>query len=308
MKKNIIFITIIIFINFIGASPALAQTLSLSLWPPLLEATMQPGRSITAVYKLTNNSDRPLQITPQVYPFEPQGSSGQIKLKSSISSSGLPQPLFSFESGQKLGQAFALPQGETKELVLKIATPKELSEKDYYYTLLFSTAEVPFENQAEGGKTGTISQIGSNLLITVSHLGQPALLGTIVEFSAPKIIDSFSAAKFNLVLENRGKNLWKPFGEIAIESLFKEKSEVELLQQNVLSYSSRQLNLELFRPKIPFGPFKAKLSLTLNEEGPSLSSETTFWYFPYKALGIIFVLVLTILLVRKITKKGEINP
>ncbi|HUV72472.1 MAG TPA: hypothetical protein VMW25_05705, partial [Clostridia bacterium] len=241
---------------------------------------MQPGRSITAVYKLTNNSDRPLEITPQIYPFEPQDESGQIKIKFLTPKSSLPQPLFSFESREKLGEPFTVTFGETKELVLKITLPKNLSEKDYYYTLLFSTAEIAFENQAEGGKSGAVSQIGGNILITTSQLGKPSLLGAISSFSAPTIIDSFSATDFAVILENRGKNLWKPFGEIKIKGFFKEKTEIKVLEQNVLAYSSRKLSLEPFRPRIPLGPFKAKLDLTLNQEGPSLSSEINFWYLP----------------------------
>ena len=304
MKKSTAIIIFIIIINFIFTFPAHAQTLSLSLWPPLLEATMQPGRSITAVYKLTNNSDRPLEITPQIYPFEPQDESGQIKIKFLTPKSSLPQPLFSFESREKLGEPFTVTFGETKELVLKITLPKNLSEKDYYYTLLFSTAEIAFENQAEGGKSGAVSQIGGNILITTSQLGKPSLLGAISSFSAPTIIDSFSATDFAVILENRGKNLWKPFGEIKIKGFFKEKTEIKVLEQNVLDYSSRKLSLEPFRPRIPLGPFKAKLDLTLNQEGPSLSSEINFWYLPYKALGIILLFTLAVILVRKTTKRA----
>jgi hypothetical protein len=276
---------------------AYAQTLSLSLWPPLLEVMMQPGKTITQVYKLTNNSDHELQITPRILPFEPEGEEGEIKINFSSPASTLTLPHFSFASREKFNQAFLLPVGETREMVLKINLPPNNPEKDYYYTLLFSTGEEPVSTrEGEASQSTTVAQIGSNILFTASQTGQPNLLGRIVLFSTPPVIDSFSPTNFRVILENGGRIFWKPFGQIEISGPFDQKSEIPLREQNVLANSSRRLTIDSYRPSWPIGPFKAKLEFSLNENGQKLSSQITFWYFPYKlTIGIILLIFLLFL-------------
>jgi len=302
IKKIYIGIATLALLFGCSMRPIYGQTLSLSLWPPLLEVMMQPGRTVTQVYKLTNNSDHGLKITPQIFPFEPSGTTGQIKIKFLSS----PPNFVSFDSGEKFNQPFSISVGEIKEMVLKISLPGDNSEKDYYYTLLFSSAEEALGSKdiQDKSQTGSVTQIGTNILITASKIGKPVLLGKITEFSAPMIIDSFSPVPFNVTLENWGKTLWKPFGRIVITGIFKQRQDLKILEQNILANSSRQLALSLFRPKIPFGPYKALLEFTLNEDGPKLFTEITFWYLPYKAGAVILILLLLVTVIKKV-KKGQ---
>lgn len=280
-----------------------AQSLSLSLWPPLLEVMIQPGRAVTQVYKLTNNSDRELTVIPVIYPFSPQGDSGQIKISTIEDKNNF----FSFASGEKLNQPFPLPVGQTKDLVLRIFIPKNSPESDFYYTLLFSTTAAPNETFAEGGQTTSVTQIGGNILLTVSKTGKPVILGRISRFYAPLIIDSFSPVSFEVVLENWGKAFWKPNGAIKISGILKQKDEIKLLEQNVLTNSARRLSVSPWKPKLPLGPFKAKLSFipvegTSPEEtsGQELATDISFWYLPCKALGILIAVIFSLVLIKKI--------
>jgi len=284
------------FLLFNLTKPVHSQSLSLSLWPPLLEVMIQPGRTVTQAYQLTNNSEQTLQITPRIFPFKPQGENGQIKIKFQEPSEG---PVFSFESGEKFNQPFVLRIGQSQKLTLRIRIPRSQPEEDLYYTLLFSSG--PPEDRQGQSSTSSVAQIGGNILITVSKLGQPVLLGRILEFSAPKIIDSLSAVNFNVRLENWGQTFFKPFGQIKITGLLKQKDEIPLLEQNVLANSSRRLTLAPFKPHLPLGLFKALLEFTLNETGPKFSSEIVFWYLPYKVFGGVFVAGLGLILVKKFT-------
>lgn len=281
----------------LSTKSANAQSLSLSIWPPLLEIMIQPGRSVTQVYKLTNSSDHELQITPQIFSFKPQGESGEIKIKIEPSP---PPSFFSFESGEHLGEAFYLPMGKEREIVLKISVPKKSPEADYYYTMLFSTGITPNENK--NSSSSSIAQIGTNILVTVSQNGQPSLLGRVLEFSTPKIIDSFSPIPFTVRLENWGKSYFKPFGKIKLTGILKQKEEIDLYEQNILADSSRKLDIPKVKPKLPLGPFKASLEFSLTEEGDVLTAETTFWYLPYKILFAIFVGILILFIINR-TKK-----
>jgi len=290
---GLIFLTISCFLL---PPPAYGQTLSLSLWPPLLEVMMQPGRSITQVFQLTNNSEQDLLIMPQIFAFKPNGATGQIMLETN------PSPVanfFSFESREKPNEPFLVKAGQGRQLVLKISVPLNNPEGDYYHTLLFSSLSTPALSQSSGASSSVI-QIGSNILLTVSQTGKPPLGGKITQFSLPSIIDSFSPLEPTIILENTGRAFWKPFGEITLTGLFGQKKTIKLLEQNVLAYSSRQLNIEPFRPAIPLGPFKTQLKFTLNENGPLISQEISFWYLPYKVFGCLLVLIWGLIIVKKI--------
>lgn len=306
-------VAVVLCVAFMRPTSVYGQSLSLSLWPPLLEVMIQPGRAITQVYKLTNASDHELQITPQIYSFKPQGENGEIKIKFPVSPtltpttrltthnpSSLPT-FFSFESGERFNQSFYLPIGQTREIVLKVSVPKGSPENDYYYTLLFSTGSATGENKQTS--SGSITQIGTNILLTISQNGKPILLGRILEFSASQIIDSFSPVDFTVRLENWGRTFWKPFGKIKVTGMLKQKEEVSLYEQNILADSSRKLDIPEIKPKLPLGPFKASLEFSLNEGGEQkLSAETTFWYLPYKAFFAIFATIIMIFIIKRLKK------
>lgn len=298
---------------FCVSSEARAQTYSLSIWPPLLEVMIQPGRSITQVYKLTNNSESDLQITPVIYTFEPQGENGQIRIKNQELSTKNQGSFFSFDSGEKFDEPFNLKVGSTRDLVLKVNIPSNVQENDFYYTLLFSSIN-PLADEQGNTKTTSVTQIGSNILLTVSKNGKPPFLGRIKNFSAPTIIDSFSPVNFNVVLENWGKYFWKPFGNIKIIGMLKQNDEVKLLEQNVLAGSFRRLAIDPYQPKLPLGPFKAKLEFTPSESeeisstnGQKLNTTIIFWYLPYKLALILLGLLIILSTVKKIKKKIQHN-
>jgi len=296
LKIASVFLALILLIA--NTTAVRAQGISLSIWPPLVEVQMVPGKTVLQNYQLINNSGSILEITPQISLFEPQGENGQIKL---LPPETVPNDhslyFFSFVSGEKMNQPFLLEPQKTKQISLKITLPKNSPEKDYYFTLLFSTSSP--DQEMQNSQTSSVAKIGTNILLTSSRAEKPAILGRIFQFSSPKIIDSFSPTEFTVILENFGKTFFKPFGQITIKSIFKEKTQFKLLEQNVLANSKRKLLISPLKPKLPIGPFKAKLDISLNEEGalPILSTEINFWYLPYKIffgfiLGFVVVFCL----------------
>lgn len=282
-----------------------AQTISLSIWPPLLEVQMMPGKSVIQNYQLANNTDSFLEITPIIAPFEPDGENGQIKILPADSS----PYFFSFTTKEKFDESFTLNPRETRQLSLKISLPKNNAEKDYYFTLLFSSAA---GQEGQKNQTASIAQIGTNIILTASRAEKPPLLGRIYKFSAPTVVDSFSPVDFTVVLENFGRTFFKPFGQITINGMLKQKGEIKLLEQNILAGSKRKLTLPSYRPNLPIGPFKAKLEFSLNEEGalPVLSTQIGFWYLPYKLIIFSAGAFLLLKIFKKINKKpvNKTNP
>jgi len=309
---GICFCAFLLFSVLFCVSKAQAQTYSLSIWPPLLEVMIQPGKTITQVYKISNSGDDQI-LTAKILPFEPSDSVGNIHL---LSLPGLLNPLsFSFQNEQiSLGSPFLLKSGEGKDLVLKLLVPKTTPEKDFYASLVFETSP---EGKIGQSQSQAAAKIGSNLLITVSLTGEPEKKAKILEFSTPKIIDSFDEVPFFLEIKNIGRAFFKPFGEINIEGILGQKDKIELLPENILTDSSRILNIPPWKEKFIIGPFQARVEFTIDQSPSSgevtaeekLSAETNFLALPYKAILALIVVALILIsfknLPKKITKTKE---
>ncbi len=270
------------------AKPVYSQTYSLSIWPPLLEVLIQPGRTITQVYRLSNAGDDQI-LTAKILPFEPKDELGNINL---VNLPKLLNPLsFSFQGGDvSLGKPFILKSGESKDLVLKLVSPVKTPERDFYVSLIFETNP---ETRVGLSQTQAAAKIVSNLLITVSIDGQPQKQARIIEFSAPKIVDSFDPVPFTLKVENTNTAFFKPFGEIKIEGIFSQKGKIKIVPENILAGSTRNLQIAPWKEKFILGPFRATVSFTLDETEEKLSLETNFVALPYKAtLALIIVLLI----------------
>jgi len=316
---------LLIFCVFPWPSGARAQALSLGIYPPLLEITIQPGKSITQVYKLSNGGETDLAMTSLIVPFEPSDEFGNIKLLSesgsvSFRSNSVPfRNWFSFQNADlALGQKFILKSGKTQEIVLKIGIPKNALEDDYYSTLIFETT-APAEALGGGGSTAQAqAKIGANILLTVSQTGEPLKKAEIIEFrlrrqgySFTGLIDSFDKAEFLLRVKNTGKAFFKPQGSITTTGWFGQKYILDLLPENVLVNSIRQIQCQMddrvtpcqLPAKFLLGPYRAKMEFGLDKVSDDYTAETIFWAIPAK---LIIALLTTIFILSIIKSKLKI--
>jgi len=332
------------------SSKANAQTLSLSIWPPLLEITIQPGKSITQVYKLRNTGETDLALTSKIVPFKPEGEGGDITFTSEVRSppaGGLGYPpqaggntsgvdwwnWFSFLNADlSLGQKFFLPAGREQEVVLKIKVPKEALEADYYFTLLFETLPGVFLPSGSGGQIE--AKIGSNILLAVSQTGKPLKQAQIEQFSLAnfqfsifnfQFIDSFTQPQFIVRLKNTGNSFFKPLGTITTTGWFNQRWVLDLLPENVLVDSVRQIRCQkstsqpaseqeasaekpLILPspcqletKFLLGKYTSRLELGLDEASSEYQRQIVFWALPLKlGAGIMVALILLFVVASKI--------
>jgi len=317
---------------FAYLAEANAQGLSLSIWPPLLEVTLKPGKSITQVYKLRNAGETNLALTSKIVPFKPEGEKGDINLELGTGNWGLPS-WFSFQNADlAMGEKFILPAGREQEVVLKIKIPENAPEGDYYTTLLFETLPDVFLGQS-GGQIE--AKIGSNILLTVSQTGEPKKQARIEQFSLAnfqfsifnfQFVDSFTQPQFIVRLKNTGKAFFKPFGTITTTGWFGQRWVLDLLPENILTNSIRQIQCQKAAPattggeektspqilpspcqletKFLLGKYTAKLEFGLDEGSGEYQSQIVFWALPLKlGAGILVALILLLLIASKISFK-----
>lgn len=309
-----------------------AQQVTLSISPALLEVTIKPGKSVLVAYKLSNLSD-PVLIKAQVLPFEPKDTYGNVKVRSEFEG-----PIrFDLDNADvAFDNPFFLKTNDSKQLLLRIRVPEGAPEGDYYYTLLAET-EAPPES---GGVTSSRAKasIGSNILITVTREGAVDVKGKISFFDVIphyqlnffghkiKVFDSTDKIPLVTMIENTGRNLIQPQGEIVLRGNFGEKAKYEILSQNVLAHSQRllvaqpttEVDCEDY-PKASFclrpitlllsgffiGRYQLSTTIYFGENSANLYASTSFIALPLKLILIWSMAILVIFIIMRRYRKEE---
>jgi len=306
-KRKLLWLSLFFIILLLFPQSLHAQSLGLGIYPPLLEVTIMPGKTLTQVYYLTNSGEVNLTMTSALVAFEPSDETGGVKISENTEKL---QPLqFGFLNADlKLGQTFSLPTGKKQEAVLIIKVPENAPEKDYYATLLFQTN--PLANLGGQSASQTQTKIGSHLLISVSRTGEPFRKASIEQFNLNNcaklcIIDSFSSPQFLVRIKNSGHSFFKPLGKITFQGWFNQTETLDLLPQNILSDSTREIQCQKEDQVVPcqseskflVGLFKAKLEFGLDDFSGDYQKEIQFVAFPFKLcfglliLGLILGLI-----------------
>lgn len=283
-------------------SKASAQTLSLTISPPILEVMIKPGKSITQVYKLTNNGD-PAVVVARIVEL---GANGIEE-----------NPAFALEpwigllsSDVTIGKPFLLTQGKTKEFILKVNPPEGTPERDYYRVLAFTTKPNPAGDSSQSQVSETL---GSPLLITTTKTGFLNKNVKIVEFDMPKIIDSFGPVKTTIAVANTGTTYTRPVGTINLKGML-GAAAYEIIPRIILQGQRRSLATEdtstdtdnptLKLPGFYFGPYELKVQFTLDSGTKSYTETRKFYALPWKLLLALFVFLLMYVAVKKRRSTG----
>ena len=299
MNKKILFI-LLLFSSV--PKTIFAQELSLSISPPIVEVMIMPGKQTEQTFSIINEG-MDGYASVKVVPFVPSDEEGNINVidNPNISDLAKYENWFTLTSPSlKFGDKFFLRQGEKKNIKLRISPPADAQERDYYFTLLY-----------EVNNQGTTLKIGANLLISVSKDGKPYKKARVVEFSAPRLIDSLAKLSYTLRIENTGQYFFKPTGTISIEPLFGKKEKIKIAPVNIISSTTRNVPCikeeELIQctydKRVLLGFYKATASFTTDAEGKEYVAQTTTIALPFTIVFAITSLFLAYFLIQKRYKK-----
>ncbi len=300
-----------------------AQQLSLSINPPLLELTIKPGKTVLIAYTVGNYGD-PTALRARVLPFRAKDNQGNIVIEEEFSG-----PIrFSLDNADiQMDEPFFAKTRSTNQLLLRIRVPEGAPDGDYYYTFLT-------ESQPPPGVEGTTSSqargsIGSNILITVTNSGRVDIKGQVSTFDTLKgflfnffgnklkIFDSADKIPVVLEVENLGKNVIKPSGEITLKGNLGEQAKYSILEQNILAESKRILTatpsadipdsihqpVTLVLSGFFIGTYKLSTNISFGEGAPNIFAQTSFIALPLKFIfGFIIVLFLVLYVIKKLKK------
>lgn len=296
-KLQLLFILLLVFFTFYSSLfniSVLAQSaISLSVSPPILEVMIQPGKEVRQTYVIQNNGGETV-VTPKVVYFNPTDNTGNVELTEKEAPSWI-----KFDK-----EPFKLKFEEQKTFNVVINPPENEEEIDHYLTFVLESKE----GVDLLGQTSSFykTEIGSNILITISKDGQTKKSAKIVSFTAPKIIDSvFGKIEYSVEIRNNGNNFWKPIGKISTNT----GKALKLAPQNILSGLSRKIscveNEELkscfLNDKPLFGNVISTLEFSIEDDSKIHQQVVKTLAFPFSILTFVLVL-LTLIRLRGIFK------
>lgn len=304
MKKNIVLITVAVVIGLLSYFSAFpknikAQEVSLSISPPLTELTVQPGRSYSQTFTVKNDGV-PVVIVPKIFPFVPFDSQGHAELIEDANSVNAFLGWFGLDP-----TPITLTSTGSHDFIVKILPPVNTQERDYYFTFI---AQVQNDNNFGVTASQAVTRIGANFLLTISKDGNPQKKASIIEFSAPRFIDSFSPLAYKVVIGNSGSSFFKPIGQITADQIFGSTTVLNLAPLNVLVGGTREVSCINGQDLIPcnlpgkflIGIYRANLSFTLDGAGESVEKQIYTIAFPFSiTLGLITIFI-TYRIIRKL--------
>jgi len=307
--------TFFLFCQFsIVTSPLFATETGLSIYPPILEVIIKPGKVVTQVFDIQNLSFAKKTLVARIVPFEPS-SSGFPILRPDLAPKWL--SFFNFANSYISPNApFTLEPNAKSQIVLGINIPNNIPLQDIYATLFISTEK----EEGQGENITSLTSIASNILLSVSDRENPQTAARIENFEVNHknilfrykqyfFIDNLEKITFLATAKNTGSHFTKIGGLLRISQNGLPVQLQGLIPLNLLSDSTRQIAASpsgelVFQPQANMmGNFLAELDL--RAPNSSAHAEINLIILPFKiSLGLLISLFLLYFIYTKSNEKS----
>jgi hypothetical protein len=296
--KHSILASAVIFGLFGACEKAQAQELSFGVYPPIIQVNANPPASMTTPMSIQNFGGEELTLNVEYRFFKPRAD-GTIELLPKNAVQGEDRAIFDkiqlFQGSSVLKSIKLAPQ-QKKDLNLHIGIPENEPASEYYFTILFVSSQPGKSGENLAVSSGGVS---TNVLLSIGPKGRTK--GAISEFSAPSLL-SHGPVPFKVKVANSSDHFVTIKGNIVVRNMFGDViGNINLLPVNVLEKSERLIpasgSAEIVNPRILWGEkillgfYKARLTVSMSEEGPIYIKDLKFFAFPIEALvGILISL------------------
>jgi hypothetical protein len=303
-KIILVWFIILFFFYALSLPKAHAQSLSLSISPPLFEVMIKPGKSVTQTFTLTNLGDT-TTVTPKLAVYSQEGLINDPQYQK--------EPWINFVSTKDtFEKPFIMSNGQSRQFLLRINPPAGTVEKDYYRVLLFSTSPNP---PGEYSISSVSQNIGAILLINVTSEGLIDKKGQISKVALPKIHDSFTSLKTQVYVKNTGNTYFRTIGKITLTGILGRASyniepnvilsgqERLLLTKDERSFTNKGFTFDI--PGFYLGKYQLETNITLDEGNIKYNRVDEFYAVPYKLISVILIIAVLIKLIHRKKKKPK---
>lgn len=282
---------------------------ALTLVPPSMEFSVQPGEKVESKIKLFNEEQNPISVFTSVSNFTAKGENGDPDFD-------FAEDLVGLADWIDVGAGpFTLQPGDRIEIPFSINVPANAEPGGHYASIFFGTD--PSIRAEDGGQVSIRSLIGSLIILRVA--GDVREQAAIESFVPSDNRMSFSRLPVSLELriENQGNVHIRPQGKIVIKNLFGgETTQLTINEANgaVLPDSVRRFEsiwskdassskagnffaeLGAEWRNFGLGPYTATASVTYGQSGLTLTANTKFSVWPWRILTIGTLLIIGVIL------------
>jgi len=303
MKKHI---AVIFAVCVAGGSLLASNAFALTIAPPILEISANPGDNPTESIKIFNETDNWITFWVSTANFTAKADE-----------EGTPEFLPYQEGDNSLANwididratSITLLPAEQKTITYTIHIPQNADPGGHYAAIFFGTQP----QDMYGSSVGLSSKLGALVLLTVS--GNISESGSLLEFklSEPKPFYDHLPVALSLLFKNSGNVHLRPQGQITITNIWGQVSDKVGVNKdedggkNILPQTSRHLEAVWTRGAIEvkdngfldklnneignfaLGRYKASLDLGYGTQGKTVNASLVFWVFPWQLILVLFL-------------------
>lgn len=314
IKKTLLGAMFVALGMFVTVLPATVHALTIT--PPRLEVSGDPGTTVTAKMTVVNDQNSITTYYSSFANFEAQGDTGTPALAEAKDDLG---------TWMKVADSVVLGAGDSRDIPIQIAIPKNATPGGHFAAIFWGTQPV----KSKGGNIGIAAKTGMLVLLTVN--GNIPEAGGITEFDTVGNKHFFNALPipFYYRFENGGGDRINPTGDIVMKDMIYVTSARvpgNPSDGNILPKSTRKFtttwtggagadgvvptgffaaaNYEMHN--FAFGRYGAHLKLTYGSNGKMTDNVVHVFVWPWQLLLIILVLLtILFLIVRYSILHGE---
>ena len=297
-KTSLLILSVLLASSLFVLTKTNAQesTRTITVTPPTVSVTGNPGYKTEGTMGVINDSDAPITFRAEMHDFIVQDTSGTPQI--------LPPNTFmkTFSAAAWMGvspQTFTILPKKRQNLNYFIQIPITARPGGHYAAVVFVPVD---QNTAQNSGAIVSGQVGTLFSIAVN--GKINENATVTKFTANGL-QEYGPVNILSQIKNNGDLHIRPQGNLTVSDLLGRKTVLPLKENNIFPGAARDYSNE-FGSGLMLGRFKVELlaSYGVNNNLP-LMTTIYFWVFPWKVTVILVLVIVALVLGAMYFKKRK---
>ncbi len=283
--------------GFLCAKHSMAQSVGLSISPPVVEVLLAPTKAVNQVFVIKNQGNS-TTVIPTIHFARPSDDLGHVTIDPTpVDPSTIPLVI---TSSPPLGQPIEIGS-EPLPITLSLSGASTDIPIDSYLALVVQAAPSTDLDQASSNLAANPG-ISSLLLVTLTPSSILPIHLEITRFDPPLWHDSTIPLSLPLTLTNRAPVMLRPHGEFAVfNPQGKPLATSTLTPTLILGTAARSQNLSFSPRWYQVGPHRFHLTITTEGGSTLTQTEKIVWLFPFRPTMVLVAILILALAVYRLT-------
>ena len=284
----ILFLLLTSFLLLLTRVNAQEAIRTITVTPPTVSVTGNPGYYTEGTMGIINDSDSPITFKAEMHDFIVQDNAGTPEI---LPANTL---MTTYSAAAWMGvtpQIFTIQPKKRQNLNYFIQIPANARPGGHYAAVVFAPANAKSTVENTGsqvnGQVGTLFSVAVNGPIKESASVTKFFTNSFQEYGPVNILSQ---------IKNYGDLHIRPMGYITVSDMLGRKAILPLKENNIFPQAARDYENQ-FGTSLMIGRFKAELlaSYGVNNNLP-LEATVYFWIFPWKIVVVTILIAIAIIL------------